>query len=301
MKKVFKYAPIEWRKRDEFCVPGSPLSSIASRERILFGGSRLSLLAPGHRPKCSSVKARKVSDKYDVLKEKPSGLRVDLNMPNEYWGVVSLLSRAWAFYGPWMTGCKGELFFSVALVERFEKYSFNFSSFLNPQAFEAVLVNYLNDRYGYENWGGGLSHIPRHHGPVNWQRHDDFPVPCASFKIYNRGEDPSVLELPDNLLIFPVSDRHFVEVCFVQEYYSRGGKGEVAFDISPMQELQNKVLNSIALELSPETQTKVDKIKSEVGSLKMCKDFAPLKWPTNIYPPESGATSQVQQALKNGI
>ncbi|AQQ68833.1 hypothetical protein Mag101_15230 [Microbulbifer agarilyticus] len=299
MKDLLKYAPVEWRKRDEFCIPRSPFSSVANKDSILLGGSRLSFLAPVHRPKHSNLKQTQIPKKYDVLEARSAGLRVDLSMPNEHWGAMCLLSRAWAFYGPWMTGCKGELFFSVAIVERFKEHSFNTASFFNPLAFEAVLVNYLNDRYGSENWGGNLSHVPRHHGPVHWKSISHFPVPCASFKIFNRGEDPNNLALPDNLIVFPISDRHFVEVCFVHEYYSRDEHGTIAIDTAPMQELQDRVVKNIELKLSPDVQSRVDKVKSEVGSLQMCKNFAPLKWPTNIYPPEAGNSPEARQALRN--
>ncbi len=163
-----------------------------------------------------------------------------------------------------------------------------------------VLVQYLNDRYGHENWGGEESHKPRYHGPVDWLLHNHFPVPSASFKIYNQGEDSSDLALPDHLFVFPVTNQHFVEVCFVQEYLSRDQKGGVTFDTTPMQELQDKIFNSITLKLGPETQARVDQIKAEVGDMQLCKEFAPLKWPTNIYPPEPSEAPQMQKSLKAG-
>ena len=142
--------------------------------------------------------------------------------------------------------------------------------------------------------------MPRYHGPVDWLRHNHFPVPSASFKIYNQGEDASDLGFPDQLFVFPVTDKHFVEVCFVQEYLSRDEEGKVAFDTSPIQELQDNIFNSITLELGPETRARVDQIKAEVGNMQLCKEFAPLKWPTNIYPAEPSAASEMQKSLQAG-
>ncbi|WP_237567709.1 hypothetical protein [Microbulbifer hydrolyticus] len=221
-------------------------------------------------------------------------------MANDCWGSIGLLGRMWAFYGPWMTGCKGELNLSVSVAGRFDEFSFGNISFLNPKAFETVLVHYLNDRYGHKNWEDDMAHIPRYHGPVDWHSHTHLPVPSASFKIYRQGEDVSDLALPDQLFVFPITEKHFVEVCFVQEYYSCDEKGKVAFDTGPLQELQDNVFNSITLELGPEAQTKVDKIKAEVGNMQLCKEFAPLKWPTNIYPPEPCDAPEMQKTLKAG-
>ncbi|GAB2524224.1 hypothetical protein GCM10008940_28600 [Microbulbifer agarilyticus] len=107
------------------------------------------------------------------------------------------------------------------------------------------------------------------------------------------------LSTPDHLFVFPVSDDYFVEVCFTPDYFSRDKSGSITFDTEPMQELQDKVFNSIAMKLGPETQTAVEKVKAEAGSLRMCKNFAPLKWPTNVYPPEAGNSPEARQALRN--
>ena len=199
-----------------------------------------------------------------------------------------------------MSGCKGVLSLSVSVIGRRGTHEFSELSLLHPKAFEMVLVHYLNDRYGHENWGNEDSHIARYYGPVDWQCHNHLPVPSASFKIYNQGEDTSDLAFPDHLFVFPVSDQHFVEVCFVQEYLSRDEKGNIAFDTSPLQELQDNVFNSITLELGPETQARVDAVKKEVGNMQLSKEFAPLKWPTNIYPPESSEAPEMQKSLKAG-
>ncbi len=145
-----------------------------------------------------------------------------------------------------------------------------------------------------------MAHVPRYHGPVDWRSHDHLPVPGASFKVYNRAEDVHDLVMPDDLFVFPVSDEHFVVVTTVQDYYSRDENGNLAFDKGPLQELQDNIFNSITLELGPETQAKVEKIKAQVGDMQLCKEFAPLKWPTSIYPPEPSEAPQQQRTLKAG-
>ncbi|MBY6191687.1 hypothetical protein KUV22_14735 [Microbulbifer agarilyticus] len=233
------------------------------------------------------------------MRDSPAGLHTDLTMPSRRWGVACLFARRWAFYGPWMSGCKGELHASVAVIGRSDEHPLPDISFFNPKVFETLIMHYLNDRYGYENWEGHHSHVPRYHGPVDWKIHRHLPVPSASFKICGRGESLRDLYLRDYLFVFPVSDQYFVEVCFIQDFYSRDKKGNLAFDKTPIQELQDKIFRSITLELGPEAQASVEKVKSKVGSLHMCKDFAPLKWPTNIYPPEASGSPEIRQALRN--
>ncbi len=145
-----------------------------------------------------------------------------------------------------------------------------------------------------------MAHVPRYHGPVDWKPHKHLPVPSASFKIYNRGEDVSDLVLPDQLFVFPITDKYFVEVCFIQDLYSRDDKGNVAFDTNPLQELQDNIFNSITLEVGPETKARVDAIKKEVGNMQLSKEFAPLKWPINIYPPGPSEAPEMQKSLKAG-
>ncbi|MBB5212601.1 hypothetical protein [Microbulbifer hydrolyticus] len=300
MRNFIKYPPLEWCKNHANCSPQGPSFNWAPRTQVQLGGSTLQIKAPRHSPRRSTVEQVRVISGRDVLDDPQLGRFAEGVMANRDWGKISLLARSWAFYGPWMSGCKGELRMNATLIGRAENCAFSNISFFNPKAFEMVLVQYLNDLYGHENWENEDSHIPRHHGPVDWLRHNHFPVPSASFKIYNQGEDSSDLALPDHLFVFPVTDQHFVEVCFVQEYYSRDEKGDVAFDTAPLQELQENIFSSITLSLGPETQSRVDKVKAEVGDMQLCKTFAPLKWPTNIYPPEPSSASEMQKSLKAG-
>ncbi|SFC52932.1 hypothetical protein SAMN05660479_01859 [Microbulbifer thermotolerans] len=196
-----------------------------------------------------------------------------------------------------MTGCKGELSLSIAVVGRLDEYSLPQVSLFNPKAFEMILVYYLNDFYGHKNWGGESSHIPRYSGPIGWQCHNHLPVPSASFKI-SRSADPTNLVRPEYFFVFPITEKHFVEVCFEQDIYSFDKNNKPTFDTSPIQELQDNIFNSISLELGPETQAAYDKVKAEVGDMRLSEEFAPLKWPTNVYPPEP--VSEMQQRLRAG-
>ncbi|MCX2842336.1 hypothetical protein OQJ59_11965 [Microbulbifer thermotolerans] len=298
MRNWIKYPPLEWRKRNDNCVPLGPRFSSASWASLLLAGSSLRVKAPRHCPRRSKVEQVHVFPGRDEIYSS-NLIHYSMGvMANDHWGCIPLLARRWAFYGPWMTGCKGELSLSISVIGRFDEYAFQNISFFNPRAFEMVLVHYLNDRYGHENWENELSHIPRHHGPVDWLCHHHLPVFSASFKIYNRGEDPNYLVLPDQLFVFPITEHHFVKVSFRQDIYSFDKNNKPTFDTSPIQELQDNIFNSISLELGPETQAAYDKVKEEVGDMRLSEEFAPLKWPTNVYPPEP--VSEMQQRLRAG-
>ncbi|GAB2524282.1 hypothetical protein [Microbulbifer agarilyticus] len=221
-------------------------------------------------------------------------------MANDHWEATTLVGRLWAFYGPWMSGCKGELVLSVSVVGRSSKYRMGAISLFNPNAFELVLMKYLNERYGHHNWEGELSHLPRFQGPIDWQAHTHFPVPSASYQI-SRGTDLKRVVRPKYIFVFPVTNEHFVEVCFEREIYSFDLAHKPTFDLAPIIELQDAILRSFSLELGPEAQADVDQVKAEIGSLQMCNDFAPLRWPTNVYPAESRAAPGVRQALSNDV
>jgi hypothetical protein len=281
MRNYFKYPPLEWRKRKEYCVPQGPSFARAPWTTLHLAGNRLRFKAPRHSPKFSSVEQTRVLPGHDILENTKLSHYGSTNMPNDHWGYATPLSRTWAFWGPWMTGCKAELRMAVTVLGRQSEHAFDFS-FFHPRAFEMVLVQYLNDSYGHEHRGGNKSHIPRFHGPVDWQRHSHLPTFSASCKVYKRTEDLSVLLQPDHLFFFPITDRHFVQVTFVQHLYSLDERGKLTFDPTPVQALRDAIFNSISLELSPASQASYNKVKAEVGDMQLTPTFAPLKWPVGL-------------------
>jgi hypothetical protein len=286
MRNYFKYPPLEWRKRKEYCVPQGPSFAWAPWTTLHLAGNRLRFKAPRHSPKFSSVEQTRVLPGHDILEDPRLSHYSSTNMPNDHWGYATPFSRKWAFWGPWMTGCKAELHMAVTVLGRQPEHAFDFSLF-HPRAFEMVLVQYLNDSYGHRRWGdeGPDALIPRWHGPLDWQRHSHLPVFSASCKIYNQGPDPDItnnLSYPDHLFLFPITDQHFVRITFRQHLYSRDERHKLTFDTTPVQALQDAIFNSISLELSPESQASYNKVKAEVGDMQLTPTFAPLKWPIGV-------------------
>lgn len=277
MRNWIKYPPLEWRKRHNFCTPRGPIFSLAPWITLYLAGSRLRIKAPKHSP-CRPILQVKRPARMDVLS--PPQLDLDWNkiMANDWEGSV-LLARTWGFYGPWMTGCKAELSLSVSVFGRLDD---NDVSLFNPRAFENIIEHYLNDRYGY--FEKGDVQAAYFTAPLDWQVHNNFPVPSASFKIGNAGGSSDRLTLTEFLLVFPVTDKYFTVIGFRQDVFSFNEDGTPLFDISPVQKLQDKIVKSISLELSAEIQDEFKKVKREIGEATLREEFAPLKWPTGVYP-----------------
>ncbi|MGQ9425235.1 hypothetical protein ACXYTJ_06145 [Gilvimarinus sp. F26214L] len=245
--------------------------------------------APRHAPHFRSTKQERLLPGQDALeggrlyKTYSNGA-----MANDFWGFRVPFKRRWAFWGPWMTGAKAELFMSVVVAGRQKGHAFSDISFFNPRAFEVVLLNYLNDAYGHEHWDGRKGHIARFRGPLDWQVYDKLPVPSASFSISHLASDGKTLSSPEYLFVFPISDQHFVEVTFCPEFRWFIRDGKPTFDPSPVQELQDAIFNTITLELSPEAQVSYNKVKSECPNMRLTDTFPPLKWPTKCDEHPSG-------------
>ncbi|VAW69447.1 hypothetical protein MNBD_GAMMA09-2094 [hydrothermal vent metagenome] len=57
------------------------------------------------------------------------------------------------------------------------------------------------------------------------------------------------------------------------------GTGE---PVAQARELATQIINSVQLELSPESQAQLDRVKQAMGELKLSEEFAPLKWPIKV-------------------
>mgnify|MGYP001252652790 CR=1 FL=1 len=319
MRNLLKYPPLEWRKRALHCVPSGPDLSGAPLLTIHVAGSRLRFKAPRHSPRRREVSQKHYHPKLDLLRD-PYGHGMSVFAPglmaNDDWGYANGVKRDWAFWGPWMTGCKAELTFSVLVMGRVKGKEFSGLSLFHPKAFEMVLVQFLNERYGHEGnlVGGQLPETAPWHGPMNWQRHKHLPVFSASFDIFPRGPDlPGATEAeklnlrhtPRHLFVFPITDQHFVQVWFEQQWYSTDDEGKPLFDPSPVQALQDEILKSFTLELSAEAQASYDKVKSACRDMQLSKGFAPLKWPTQSDGVDSGfggdGTAEARLSLGGGL
>lgn len=274
-----KYLPLEWRKRKVNCTPKGPqLGRLTPQTCIPIAGSQLCFRAPAHQPRRKGLEQQRLLPGSDALRQgigRHYGLGV---MANDHWGGVTPFFRAWTFWGPWMTGAKAELLMGVEVIGRYEEYAFADASFFHPKTFEIAVLRYLNDYYGHRQWDDGK---PRHYGPVDWKLGSQLPVFSANCKVYNLEPDGYTRFAPKFLFLFPVTPKHFVKVVFQQDVYSFDDEMNPAFDITPVQTLQDAILDSMTLELSPEAQAEWDRVKAECGDMSLTEHFPPLRWPTS--------------------
>ena len=283
-----KYLPVEWFPRDFPCTPRGPDVRRARPVTIRVADSKLNLKVPRHSPSSSSMQQYNLFLGRDALAQGLFSAHGRESMVNDHWGFASALSRRWAFWGPWMSGCKAELHFGITVVGRQQGLEFPNTSFFHPRAFEMVVTRYLNDRYGHDRWGSAEDYyLPRHAGPFDWQTHNHLPVFSASCKICDTAWDGKTLREDrfERLFFFPITDQHFVRVSFHQYLYAYDDQGNITFDPSPVQALQDAVFNSMTLGLSPEAQASYDKVKAECPDVRLNETFPPLDWPTKENTP----------------
>lgn len=302
MWNPIKYPHLEWFQRDNYCVPKGPCFKWASWKTLPLMGNRLRVKVPRHCPADSPVKQYDLPFGKDPI-GRSMGTYPRVTRANEHWGYWRGLYRRYAFWGPWMSGCKAELAFAISVIGRREEFEFHGTSFFHPRAFESVLTQYLNDLYGHQLWDTTKADprpLPRHAGPVDWKPHYHLPVFSTSCKIYETGMDGKTLEAnPERLFFFPISDRHFVKVLFKRELYARDSKGKPTYDASPVRDLQEAIFNSISLELGPEAQASYDRIKAECPDMRLTENFAPLNWPTEVTTP--GEAYEPEQASPKAL
>lgn len=278
-----KHLPVEWFPRDFPCTPRGPNIRRARPVTIRIAGSELHIRVPRHNPSSSSMQQYNLFLGRDALAQGLFSARGREPMVNDHWGFASALTRRWAFWGPWMSGCKAELHFGITVVGRLPGHEFPNTSFFHPRAFETAITQYLNDRYGHNRWGSSEDDPrSRHMGPFDWQTHNHLPVFSASCKICDTARDGKTLriDLFERLFFFPVTERHFVRMSFHQYLYAYDAQGNITFDPSPVQALQDAVFNSMTLELSSEAQASYDKVKAECPDMRLTETFPPLNWPT---------------------
>lgn len=183
-----------------------------------------------------------------------------------------------------MTGAKAQLSVALSIIGRDEAHEYENSSFFHPRVFENVVADYLNALYGHHGLSGGF----QHKGPVDWKPVIGLPVFGASFKVFHYDPYDGQLFKPEDLIVFPITSKHFVEVAFDRQVYSKDRAAKPYFDITPVDELQKAITSSIQLELGPEAQAEWDRVAAECPDMSLTSSFAPLRWPIDPNEQASG-------------
>ncbi len=224
---------------------------------IVISGSKITFTAPIHSPYSESTALQ--SKRNDVIdapfRSFTSGL-----LAVDSWETTSVFSRRWGFYYHMFGGLAGELGMHIGIRKRKDRYEFKSGTFFHPKNFEYVLGLYLTNFYGWKTLKGKACY----QGPVDWVVNKSFEIPAASFDVLGSNEMRA--------FVFPITDMHFVEVSF---YYT----GREVNVRESMRALVNQIIESMSLELSPDTERMVKQIKQESPGIELTENFAPLKWP----------------------
>ena len=253
--------------------------------RLNLGGNILTFQAPppgmifesGH--KFPAITASKKLDHIDA--PLCSIFRFDEGKRKEVWGQCVLVSRNWRYFVPWFKGGASSVSLGAKITGAYDGYSkYEGLSFFNPKVFEAVITDFLTDRYGHDTW----EELPRNKGPLNWTVLNLSPtIRAAKFDVYEGSvniKNPIVVKY----VCFPVShDRFVVLQLGIGESLRNQG-----FHIQ--EALVDKIIDTIRLEV-PES-VKNEWQKHQIDGQSLTENFPPLKWPPEEANAAQGKLSQ---------
>ncbi|MFT7374387.1 MAG: hypothetical protein ACI9T9_003093 [Oleiphilaceae bacterium] len=256
---------LKLRKQSEFCIPQGPSFNRAEKINFEVDGTEISFCAPRHSSHFSSkevIQPRK-ENRYDHLMMRP------YKSYDRRWLYNALLRRSWGFYGAWLTGYMGELSMRVALVTPGELNQG--ISFFRPKAFENALADYLQYQYADDIHEGAQKWL----APLDWQVVNS----CATF--YVRANVGNIAA-PDRYFLFPISDKHFIEVYFNLHRAGAGSQEEKDkhISLSTIEQLSTDIINSIQIKLSPEALAQQAKALEGLEDTQLSEHFPPMKFTT---------------------
>ncbi|KEQ12253.1 hypothetical protein [Endozoicomonas numazuensis] len=268
MFDLIKYSSIQLRDIKEPATPKGPDFSLCGLVKHDLAGNILSFRSPKHCPKNSYSKA--IYERRFKSMEFYTRLSNERVMPDQKWRHRTIFARTWAYCGPWFTGKLYQQTISINIIEP-ETVNNNIS-FFHPRAFESTILRLLTSSYSHNDESN------QHIAPVDWKPLTWLPTPGAEFSITEpRGRPDSAKQV----VILPFSDHHLLKISFS---YGRNFWNETDLpddelvSTLPLIKLRNSIIDSIHLELSPESQAQLDKATAECSGVKLTETFPPIDW-----------------------
>jgi hypothetical protein len=196
--------------------------------------------------------------------------------PPSAWDMRTFYSNTWYFVGPWFTGFRAELSASAHLLTANEDSSFTDKNVFHPRVFESAVANYLDNTYGYDRRGSK----PIYRAPLNWRVLSISPsiqaVVCDVHHIGNSCKENPTLQ---RLVYFPISPQKFIQINF-----NFGGTQIYRDEVraKPLFELCDSIIDSLRLDVGPETQAQWDKVKATCPDMSLTETFGELPWPLKV-------------------
>ncbi|AMX01226.1 hypothetical protein A3224_00305 [Microbulbifer thermotolerans] len=272
MRNYIKYPPFRWREHKGQCIPRGPSFRWARMVTVRLTDCTLSLRLPRHapRPGADSGEWRLLPRVYDLEGQDHS----DREMPSQSWLYEGIIARAWAFYGPWFTGCKGNVHFSLVGLRLSQPNPQ--INFLHPRALETGALGYITACWGHEVYGNKAYY----QAPLNWTPLQHLPLPAVRFDmrcVIQAGE-------LKRFVFFPVGRDKLIKISFTCHQYATGTQEEIDARVSPepMLELVENIISSLQVSLSPELQREVDAVREAYPDAAVSPDCPPLDWPAHV-------------------
>ncbi|WP_027330537.1 hypothetical protein [Marinimicrobium agarilyticum] len=291
MLQALKYLPYGTRRSDKYCKPQGPSIEDAKSYSYIVADNVLSLKAPKHRPMGNVPKPLFSRAKGNELEWGFMPHSKDA-MPDQSWSYRSLFFAQWAFWGPWLSGCKAELSASVSLLTRSEGNEYKHSSLFHPKVFESAIVDFLNSSYGHLETQLGEA---LYKAPVNWHTGNK-GVLSAGFDII-KNETSGSYDEPTRVYILPIAENHLVLVELREYIYSWNENNLPSFDRAPIEAVKDSFVDGLSIELGQKSLKSLNTAKRESDSFQLTENFAPLKWPNKTTSPVSEEDSQGARLL----
>lgn len=261
--------PFKFRDIQEGTVPEGPNFRSAKKVILDLGGTEISLRLPKHNPKHresdESIYRKGKCDLYNM------GLYQDYNDIGP-WKGAGVLCRSFSFYGPFLTGIIGELFFSFTIYKR--KFTQSFETLFNPSVFEREVLDLLTLKYSDQKWRGGSDW----HAPCDWNTIDRFDIFAVQYnfkRVIGAGEFCTEF-------VFPLADDCMARINFSHIQYKAGNLEELDrfIDRKPMIDLTNNIIDSLQVRFSPQAMEQYERAKVECPDAKLSESVGRLKWTT---------------------
>lgn len=275
MLDAIKYSSLQLRESKGPCSPRGPFFDKAKAETIRFPLCTLTLRLPRHSPKRGDETEQRKPHR-GLHKLEGSSYNGDA-MPSESWQQSPVANRKWAFKGPWFTGYKGHVAFSIqGLTPLHQNPEMNF---LHPKAFEVGVLGFLTARWGHKLYDEGKE-IPYYQAPLNWTPLAHLPVPALQLDLGEAITSGSRYRM----VFLAVAKNKLIHVHFQYWQGCTGSQQEQdqKIDPKPMQDLIDNIIRSIQLTPSPELESELAKIKKSCPELSISPECAPLKWPADV-------------------
>lgn len=195
--------------------------------------------------------------------------------PKIRWNCSLFYLNEWLFVGPWFTGMQARLSASANVVYVSELSTFFDKNMFHPRVFESAIANILDCHYGHHNFN--TKKKAHFRGPLNWRvlpiSNSIHAVACDIHCIGNGTVDDPVVH---KQIYIPVSPCHIV--CLDLDFTGADLKNDTV-RAKPLLALCNSIIDSIRLELGPETQAEWDKVKATCPDMSITEAFGELQWP----------------------